>query len=440
MPTRNCDCISVIIGQNQYSATRTDVLVNGEATFEFLHSADVTYTISYTGDHWAIFTNLGVEIAQFEGNTDCPVGLNWITDYIEGIDTVDCNTYCDEIPESHYRLVECQGRRFDIFSTDTNLINLVGQIIRIPYFDNACFKVLEDAFSIEKHYYPSVEVAGVYTSCIDCYPKHIVEPEVQFTKCDPSIVEEVKCSFADMMHQQMMSKRLGIEFCCELDRTKWSIRNDKLDIDLLYTNDPPLPEPYIDVCCLDRLNRCCPQNNCGCNHSSHSYNHDSHHHHNHSHNSHHNNCGCSHTTSSTHCSGCSQPSTPCTSCHGDVSIKEHGCNHPIEDEVTVHCNCEASHDSPHDCHTYAVVVTNTHLIAAVGNTDTHRNGRVFFAYYKCKETHPTIVEYTVATTSNLCVLGIPLFGYYRANVWTPITAIARGAVCEEPIQNTCCHE
>lgn len=411
MPTRNCDCISVIIGQDQYSATRTDVLVNGEATFEFLHSSDVTYTISYTGNHWAIFTNLGVEIAQFDGNTDCPVGLNWTTDYIEGIDTVDCNTYCDEIPESHYRLVECQGRRFDIFSTDPNLINLVGQIIRIPYFDNACFKVLEDAFSIDKQYYPSLEIAGVYTRCVDCYPKHIVEPEVKFTKCDQSIVEEVKCSFADMMYQQMMSKRLGIDFCCELDRTKWSVRNDKIDVDLLYNNNPPLPEPYIDVCCLENLTPCCPQNN----------------------------CGCSHTSSTIHNSGCSQPSTPCTHCHGDVSIKEDNC-HTTEDVVTESCNCEASHDSPHDCHTYAVVVTNTHLTAAVGNTDTHNNGRVFFAYYKCKETHPTVIEYTVATTSNLCVLGIPLFGYYRANVWTPITEIARGAVCEEPIQNTCCHE
>lgn len=107
--------------------------------------------------------------------------------------------------------------------------------------------------------------------------------------------------------------------------------------------------------------------------------------------------------------------------------------------VTEGCSCVASNNSPHDCHMYTVTITQQNIDLAVGNTEILKNGRVFFGYFKCKETNPTFVELTVAGITTYCVLGIPVLGYYAEDEWVELLTLARGAVCEPPVVNTCNH-
>lgn len=370
-----CDCISITIGGQTFSANVTATVVNGRHTFAFEFSPGVTYTIEYATQvdntkQWTLLSNTGAVIAIFIGNRDCPIALQWTN---QNVSTTECVDYCEPDTGDYYRLVDCAGLYLDIFSKDPALEAAVGNIIRIPFFKNSCFSVYPANFSKFEKYYPPINFAGPYDDCLTCAPKEPVHPVVITGDCDPEIVEEIKCSFVDMVYQQMMSKRLGIEFCCPADKVKWDIKNDILDQDLIVQANPPLPEPVVEVCCIPTTPTCLP--------------------------------------------------TPC-------------CNQVVLPTSEV-CHCEASQNSPHDCHTYQVTVTSLHIAAAVGNTATHLNGKVFFGYFKCKETAPTILSYTAPNDESFCVIGIPRFGYYRNDVWTEITLV-RGAVCVDPI-TPCCH-
>lgn len=370
-----CECISITIGNTDFSAAVTTNTVNGKNTFEFEFSPGVVYTIEYATQPnllpaWTVLTDTDVPVAVFIGNRDCPIGLQWSESTVS---TRECVEYCTPTEGHYFRLVDCAGLYLDIFSKDPALIGLEGKRIRIPFFKNSCFTVYAAEFSKFEKYYPHIKFYGPYDDCLSCQPKEVVIPPVITGDCSPEFVEEVKCAFADVYYQNMTSKRLGIQFCCPADKIKWSIKNEILDIDLAVQANPPLPEPVVEVCCIPTTATCLP--------------------------------------------------TPC--CNGVLQT-------PVEN-----CNCEASVDSPHDCHNYTVTVTPEQISAASGNDNANLNGKVFFGYFKCKETKPTILKYTAPNSESFCVLGIPLLGYYRNNVWNEINLV-RGSVCEDPI-TPCCH-
>jgi hypothetical protein len=43
--------------------------------------------------------------------------------------------------------------------------------------------------------------------------------------------------FAEAVYQKMASKRYGIEFCCDTDLKKWSIKKELLDLNALKSCD-----------------------------------------------------------------------------------------------------------------------------------------------------------------------------------------------------------
>ena len=102
------------------------------------------------------------------------------------------------------------------------------------------------------------------------------------------------------------------------------------------------------------------------------------------------------------------------------------------------CNCEASENSPHDCHQYLVTTTPEEIALAIGNDETYFNNKVFFVYFKCKETKPTQVVLEANSSNTYCTLGIPIKGYFANNVWVDLLLV-RGVVCEEIINTLNCH-
>jgi hypothetical protein len=327
---------------------------------------------------------------SLSGDSGCPFGIYESTGSdtpLQGfsvescalpLQVISCYQTCEECSTKAYLLSSCTSQ-FSIQSTDPRLedLNSDNKIIRIPFYQDSCFRIEQIAYDRTRTYIPVIEYSGIYDNCLNCYPREIVDPLVEFGICDPQKVVDIKCDFAEMMYQQMMSRRLGIEFCCPIEKGKATLKNDIIDFAILPDELPDLPEPYVEYCCIPITTDNCPPVSC----------------------------------------------STCT----ETVIE-------VED-----CNCTASENSPHPCHTYQVTVLGNYLLLAAGNSNGSVNGKVYFAYFKCKATKPTLVEYTTAQTNPYCVLGIPVFGYYANNEWVNLP-LTRGEECpEEEIINTCCN-
>lgn len=297
----------------------------------------------------------------------------------QDIGVKDCFDSCEECSAIVYMLRDCSGLHPDMFSNDENLVAHVNKVVRSPYYKNACFRVTEVQTSEAGEVKLLFPFEGSFETCFDCYPKEVSKPFAGYLLCNVDRIEEIKCSFADLVYQKVMEARFGVKNCCPQDETEILIQNEVLNHDLILDPDPELPEPFVEYCCIPQTVPCGTQQN------------------------------------------------PCC---GDVIL---------DTDLYEPCDCIVSPDSPHDCHTYSVAVTEEFITLASGNTSEDLNGKVFFGYFKCKETTPTFVQYTASTAAqNYCVLGNPLFGYFAENVWVDIE-LTRGSVCE-PEENTCCHE
>jgi|GEM_PF-4469092 len=387
-----CDCVKLtytLVGEEPVTVevVGTD-LADGKYQYPFSIIGIDNFIISFGVDsiYWGLDPVFTVLLNE---DTTCPFGTYTIEEgsIFEAFSVVPCNPplvieycypTCEECSTKSYRVYSCSSD-FEIFSTDprSELLASEDQVIRIPFYNNGCFKIEQVSYDRTKTYIPVLDYSGIYNNCIDCYPRETVEPLVEFGICDPQKVVDIKCDFAEMMYQQMMSRRLGIEFCCPIEKGKATLKNDIIDFALLPDELPDLPEPYVEYCCIPITTDNCPPE-------------------------------------------------PCTTCTETVV--------EVED-----CNCTASENSPHPCHTYQVTVLGNQLLLAAGNTNGSQNGKVYFAYFKCKATKPTVVEYTTAQTNPYCVLGIPVFGYYANNEWVNLP-LTRGEECpEEQITNTCCN-
>ena len=297
------------------------------------------------------------------------------------ITVTDCYSSCEECSRIYYALTDCSGRYPTIYTYDQSLEGKSGNIIRVPYYQNSCFSILALASvdaEIRSTSVPFIEFSNTYRTCIECQPQEPTPAVEALEVCDPEKVERIKCKYVDLIHQQVLSKRFGVKFCCPGDLVGATISNELIDIQLLQDPDPGFPEPIVEYCCLQIPDPCQQfQNNC------------------------------------------------------------HECveTNPATAEG---CNCTASVDSPYDCHIYSVSVTEEQIALATGNSNSWLNGKVFFGYFSCGSTASTFHSFEALGTEEFCVLGIPVFGYYANNEWVEIENPIRGAVCTEE-ENTCCN-
>lgn len=151
-----------------------------------------------------------------------------------------------------YELTDCAGILQPIF-TQSDLSAHDGQVITLADSTNheieGCWLVTATTISC-----PDTEEIKVYKchdTCEDCLPAPLppevpcprpVDPGYSTGLCDPNIVEDIYCSFAEMNYQKMMSRRFAIKFCCPPNEMDLIIKKEKIDMKLR-TGVNPTPDP-----------------------------------------------------------------------------------------------------------------------------------------------------------------------------------------------------
>lgn len=280
--------------------------------------------------------------------------------------------------KSLYTLIPCQGTG-NVLIDDESLEDFDGEYIRIPFLNNRCFRVTGPTMSINANYYSPLPYEGPFTDCFDCYPKMEVEPTLPERCCSGEKVEKAFCSFVDIMYRKMISERYGVKGIQKEDKFDMTLAKYKsVSNQLLCSDIPPLRIPKPTLCCIE-LEKVCivPQSNC-------------------------------------------------FSCEEKTTEKVK----PAED-----CLCEIA-DQEYDCHEYSIRVTEVRLSMATGNDDTNLNSRVFFSYYPCGSLKATTKTYKRSEEDTFCVIGQPLFGYFRDNEFVEINT-TQGDECESAAGSCC---
>jgi hypothetical protein len=178
-------------------------------------------------------------------------------------------SFCDGENNEYYQLVNCSDgsvfklnnkpARFDFLfldEEDEGIIHpddLLGKVIssfttgtEIIY--NGCWTFTE---SEEFPEYTTVLYTRYFTTnvviecgCSDCLPEvipeppvintvNIIYPETDTKGCDPNLVEQVMSFFTNDIYKSMMSKRLGVSYCCLGDLQQSTIDFQVLLLDMM---------------------------------------------------------------------------------------------------------------------------------------------------------------------------------------------------------------
>tara|TARA_R110002153_G_scaffold116125_3_gene259747 strand:+ start:5045 stop:7000 length:1956 start_codon:yes stop_codon:yes gene_type:complete len=250
---------------------------------------DITIVIDYQTDNCNICVPC-FELTNCADNTETLI-IKWsdgndplesITIYVFDFDTTKCWTAeplippcdsaieygpsniveefedCDDCLKPCYTIKDCINESI-VYSDTTNLSGYVGQIIS---WNNG----VEDKCGFVEKYIcrenpqpvSEIVVLDCFFNCEDCLPKpepvipafdlipRIVKPGYDTPACTPSYYDKVKCNWSEAVYQHMASIRFGIEFCCEPDLQKWTIKNEILDIE-----NTKYPDIDCDKACSD---------------------------------------------------------------------------------------------------------------------------------------------------------------------------------------------
>lgn len=179
------------------------------------------------------------------------------------IEITDAYASCDncavlEVPPC-FLLIDCITGDELIYSGDV-LSEYVNRVIQINIEGVIkCFSVKEAPCteeSLELVFEHVVLQCFDLDQCVDCLPNpepiktptlRYVQPGYDTALCDSDKVEKIKCTFADLMYQQAMSRRFNIKFCCPKDLGLWQLRNEKIILDLTkFIN--PTPDSCNPIC------------------------------------------------------------------------------------------------------------------------------------------------------------------------------------------------
>jgi hypothetical protein len=158
-----------------------------------------------------------------------------------------------------YELTDCAGV-LDPIQTSTDLSGYVDTVITLADGTNHEIKVCRYVNPPQDLDIDLLEIAiyKCFETCEDCLPAPLppevpcprpVDPGYNTGLCDPNIVEDILCSFSEMMYQQMMSKRYKIDYCCLPDEENLIIKHEKIKMKLR-ESESLAPDPC-DPQCLD---------------------------------------------------------------------------------------------------------------------------------------------------------------------------------------------
>lgn len=221
----------------------------------------------YTDGSIDPLTLLNVNIIQInndETNNPIWIGcgyfevLNYIPDDFVLLSTIDAPTTIDKNEDPVYKLIDCTDEENFLYASNVDLATVAGDGSVVSLIDHT------ECWTVEIHTgccatLTEIEVDTCFSDCEACLPlippirvhtPKIIDPGYVTNECDPEKVEEVKCSFAGVMYNKMMSERFKIENCCPEDDEKWIIENEILNLNLITSSTICETIILLDVLCL----------------------------------------------------------------------------------------------------------------------------------------------------------------------------------------------
>lgn len=203
---------------------------------------DTVYTFDFGGSTcWT---------AEFTVNDTAGVpiyGDNNITNEFE--DCASCNQVC-------YRLIDCALQEPDVLTSDIVMQDYVGQIIKwADEFGTIRCATVVTFLCREEDAFVNADITIIAclkncTTCLESLEPVIEEVPSEFTtirrRIKPNFVlavcslekyRDTQCKFSEAVYQQMASKRYGIEFCCDIDLDKYSVKAELMNLQILENTD-----------------------------------------------------------------------------------------------------------------------------------------------------------------------------------------------------------
>jgi len=164
---------------------------------------------------------------------------------------------CDDCLQVCYLLTACLGGINPVVVCN-DLAQYVGQVIQIASCGDICWQVAVSANCVGSTLFSGLITA--YDNCVDCLPPVPPTPppfDLHLRKIKPGwkspnkcytldYIERINCSFGQQVYNQMLVARYGITVCCDDDLTKWDIKKQMLDLDML--KDPNLCKSTLCCC------------------------------------------------------------------------------------------------------------------------------------------------------------------------------------------------
>jgi len=161
---------------------------------------------------------------------------------------VDQYEDCDDCLAPCFRVIDCIDS--SIVYTNSNLSAYIGQVISWnDGVEDKCATIEQYICIEDPQTLVPVVVLDCYPTCVDCLPKppepvppfephyRKVKPGYDTPACTTEYVDKVSCKWSEAVYQYMATERFGLEFCCETDLRKWSIKKELLDIALITDSD-----------------------------------------------------------------------------------------------------------------------------------------------------------------------------------------------------------
>jgi hypothetical protein len=176
--------------------------------------------------------------------------------------SVGAITTNEQLTNPVYKLTDCSNSNNVLYSEDVELEGVAE--------DNEVVKILgySECWSVSVHTgccvtLTATQIVSCYDNCEECsattpveirVPKNrLVSPGYELKHCDIDFVENVKCSFANLMYNQVMTNLYGLKDCCEDDKAKWTIKNEIVKLDLISNPDSCKSIELLQDICLSIL-------------------------------------------------------------------------------------------------------------------------------------------------------------------------------------------
>lgn len=140
-----------------------------------------------------------------------------------------CGTPC-------FDLIHCSNPALNLLNVSaTGLHNHTGKLIKISTYGNNAFYVVEKC-SCDYYYLITLGTVTYLDKCPAVPKFKALEPGYTTGNLKTDYVENIKCTYADLMYKKALENAYGVHPCCQEERERYIIKNEILNIDL--NNDP----------------------------------------------------------------------------------------------------------------------------------------------------------------------------------------------------------